>query len=155
MIVFVDSGVLGILTNPNKFGEARDCEQWLYSLLSKGVYVCSSDICDFEVRRGLVLALRNKPEFNGIQNLDEIREIIDFLPINSSLLRQAAHLWASARSQGIPTADNKSLDVDIIISAHWQVLKENFPGRYVVVATTNVKHLSRFTEAKVWNNIKF
>jgi predicted nucleic acid-binding protein len=121
----------------------------------QGVYVCSSDICDFEVRRGLVLALRNKPEFNGIQNLDEIREIIDFLPINSSLLRQAAHLWASARSQGTPTADNKSLDVDIIISAHWQVLKESFPGRYIVVATTNVKYLSRFTEAKVWNNIKF
>ncbi|WP_211293293.1 hypothetical protein [Brunnivagina elsteri] len=70
-------------------------------------------------------------------------------------MRQAAYLWASARSQGIPTADNKSLDVDIIISAQWQILKENFPGRYVVVVTTNVKHLSRFTEAKVWRDIKF
>ncbi len=29
MIVFIDSGVLGILANPNKFGEAYDCEQWL------------------------------------------------------------------------------------------------------------------------------
>lgn len=71
------------------------------------------------------------------------------------MLRKAADLWAFARSQGIPTADNKSLDVDIIISAHWQILKENFPGRYVVVATTNVKHLSHFTEAKVWKDIKF
>lgn len=155
MITFIDSGVLGILTNPYKFGEASDCEQWLYTLLSQGIYVCSSDICDFEVRRGLVLALQNKAKFNGIQNLDEIRDIIDFLPIDSVLLRKAARLWASARSQGIPTADNKSLDVDIIIAAHWHILKENFPGRYVVVATTNVKHLSRFTEAKVWKDIRF
>lgn len=155
MIIFIDSGVLGILTNPYKFGEARDCEHWLYTLLSQGVYICSSDICDFEVRRGLVLALQNKPKFSGIQNLDEIRDIIDFLAIDSVLLRKAADLWASARSQGIPTADQKSLDVDIIISAHWQMLTDNFPGRYIVVATTNVKHLSRFTEAKVWKDIKF
>ena len=155
MIIFIDSGVLGILTNPYKFGEAGDCEQWLYTLLSQGVYICSSDICDFEVRRGLVLALQNKPKFSGIQNLDEIRDIIDFLPINSVLLRKAADLWASARSQGIPNSDKKSLDEDIIITAHWQMLTENFPGRYIVVATTNVKHLSRFSEAKVWKDVKF
>ncbi|QDL11141.1 type II toxin-antitoxin system VapC family toxin [Brasilonema octagenarum UFV-E1] len=155
MIVFIDSGVLGILTNPNKLGEAYDCEQWLYTLLSHGVHVCSSDICDFEVRRSLVLASQKKTELNSIQNLDELREIIDFLPITSALLKQAASLWAAARSQGIPTADDKSLDVDIIISGHWQILKEDFPGRYIVIATTNVKHLSRFTEAKVWRDIKF
>jgi hypothetical protein len=155
MIVFIDSGVLGILANPNKFGEAYDCEQWLYSLLSQGVYICSSEICDFEVRRSLVLALQKKTELNSIQTLDELREIIDFLPISSALLRQAAYLWASARSQGIPTADDKSLDVDIIICTQWRILKEEFPGRYIVIATTNVKHLSRFAEAKVWRDINF
>jgi len=30
MIVFIDSGVLGILANPTKSGVANDCEQWLY-----------------------------------------------------------------------------------------------------------------------------
>ncbi|MBW4475832.1 MAG: hypothetical protein KME54_02900 [Tolypothrix brevis GSE-NOS-MK-07-07A] len=79
MIVFIDSGVLGILANPNKFGEANDCEQWLYRLLSQGVYVCSSELCDYEVRRSLVLASQKKPELNSIQNLDELREIICFL----------------------------------------------------------------------------
>ncbi len=44
MIVFLDSGVLGILANPNKIGEASDCEQWLLSLLSKGVSILTSDI---------------------------------------------------------------------------------------------------------------
>lgn len=35
MIVFIDSGVLGLLANPNKLGEASDCEQWLYRLFSQ------------------------------------------------------------------------------------------------------------------------
>ncbi len=42
MIVFLDSGVLGLLTNPNKEGQPLLCENWLYSLLAKGVYVVSS-----------------------------------------------------------------------------------------------------------------
>jgi hypothetical protein len=142
MIVFIDSGVLGLLGNPN-------------SLLSQGVYICSSEICDFEVRRSLVLASQKNTEINSIQNLDELREIIDFLPISSALLKQAAYLWASARSQGIPTADDKSLDADMIICTQWQMLKAEFPGRYIVIATTNVKHLSRFSESKVWRDINF
>jgi hypothetical protein len=33
MIVLIDSSVLGILANPNKLGEAKECEEWLYKLL--------------------------------------------------------------------------------------------------------------------------
>lgn len=126
MIVFIDSGVLGILANPNKINQVSDCQEWLYRLLSQGVYVCSSEICDFEVRRSLILESQRKPNLNSIQNLDQLREIISFLPITSEILRKASTLWASARSQGIPTADNKSLDIDIIICSHWQELKQEF-----------------------------
>ena len=153
MIVFIDSGVLGILANPNSVGEVRDCQEWLYKLLSRGIYVCSSEICDFEVRRSLILELQKKPHLNSIQNLDQLQEIISFLPITSQLLRKASEIWASARHQGIPTASSKSLDIDIIICSHWQQLKEEFPGCYVVIATTNVKHLGRFAEAKTWQSI--
>lgn len=153
MIVFIDSGVLGILANLNKSGEAFDCEQWLYRLFSQGVYICSSDLCDYEVRRSLILENQKKPHLNSIQNLDELRELITFLPISPLLLTQAASLWAEARIQGIPTANEKAIDVDIIICAQWQMLKEEFPSRYVVIATTNVKHLSRFAEAQLWRNI--
>jgi hypothetical protein len=153
MIVFIDSSVLGILANPNRVGEVRDCREWLYRLLAKGVYVCSSQICDFEVRRSMILESQIKPSLNHIPNLDRLQEIISFLPITSELLKKASVLWATARSQGIPTADKKSLDVDMIICSHWQMLQEEFPGRYVAIATTNVKHLSRFTEAKIWRDI--
>ncbi|WP_242037922.1 hypothetical protein [Tolypothrix sp. FACHB-123] len=97
----------------------------------------------------MILESQLKLSFNHIANLDQLQEMISFLPITSELLKKASVLWATARSQGIPTADNKSLDVDIIICSHWQMLKEEFPGRYVAIATTNVKHLSRFTEAKL------
>jgi hypothetical protein len=153
MIVFIDSSVLGIIANPNKIGEPNKCREWLYKLLSQGVYICSSEICDFEIRRNLILEYQKKPHLNSIQNLDKLQEIISFLPIDWELLKEASTLWASARSQGIPTADNKSLDIDIIICSHWQKLKEKFPGRYIVIATTNVKHLSRFAEAKNWIDI--
>lgn len=153
MIVFIDSGVLGILTNPNNIDEANECKQWLYGLLAKGVYICSSDLCDYEVRRSLILASHRKPEIRGIQNLDNFREVITFLEPTSVLLKQASSVWASARIQGIPTANEKNLDVDIIICTHYQMLQEEFPGRYIVIATTNVKHLSRFAEAKVWRSI--
>ena len=155
MIVFIDSSVLGIIANPNKIGEPNKCREWLYKLLSQGVYICSSEICDFEIRRNLILEYQKKPHLNSIHNLDKLQEIISFLPIDWELLKEASTLWASARSQGIPTADNKSLDIDIIICSHWQKLKEEFPGRYIVIATTNVKHLSRFAEAKNWVDIQF
>ncbi len=40
---FIDSGVLGLLTNPKKQGKPAQCEDWLYSLLAKGVYVVRNE----------------------------------------------------------------------------------------------------------------
>lgn len=155
MIVFIDSGVLGKLANPTKYGEINDCLECLYGLLARGVNVCSSQLCDYEVRRSMVLEARNKPHLTSLSNLNKLQGFINFLPVTSEVLLQAAELWASARSQGIPTADNKNLDADMIICSHWQMLTEESPGRYVVIATENVKHLSRFAESKNWRDIKF
>lgn len=88
MIVFIDSSVLGILANPNKVGEVRDCWEWIYKLLPKGVYVCSSQICDFEVRRSMILESQLKPSLNHIVNLDQLQEFIPLLPITPELLKK-------------------------------------------------------------------
>ena len=155
MIVFIDTGILGLLANPNKKGEAAEVEQWLLSLLSRGVLVLTSDICDYEVRRNLILESLRKPNINSVASLDEIKNLITFLPISNKVMIEAANLWAQARIQAIPTADDKSLDADIIICAQYKILEQEYPGRYIVIATTNVKHLSRFTEAKKWQEIEF
>jgi hypothetical protein len=155
MIVFIDSGVLGKLCNPNRTEETITINDWLFSLLSKGIFVVSSYICDYEVRRSLILESLRKPNINGIEDLDELKNLVTFLPLNNEVMLEAANLWAEARIQGIPTADDKSLDADIIICAQFKLLEKEYPGRYIVIATTNVKHLSRFTEAKEWQAIEF
>ena len=122
MIVLIDSGVLGLLANPNKIGEAKKCEEWIYTLLAKGVYITTSIICDYEVRRNLILESLRRPNVNGIANLDELKDIIDILSLKDEVMYLAAMLWAQSRSQGKPTTNLKNLDADIILSAQYRVL---------------------------------
>jgi hypothetical protein len=85
--------------------------------------------------------------------LDESKDLIEFLPVSDEILLVAAKLWADARMLGNPTADNQSLDADLIICATWQLLTLAEPGRYNVIATTNVKYLSPFAVAQKWQEI--
>lgn len=149
MIVLLDAGVLSLLASPNTSPEVYQCTNWLYSLLSKGVYVVVSQISDYEVRREFV-RIKSK----GIQKLDALKNAVDFLPITEEVMLKAAELWAEAREQNQPTANNQNLDADMILSAQWRVLKDEFPGRYVVVATYNLRHLKQFTEAQEWKDIR-
>ncbi|MGK7899703.1 MAG: type II toxin-antitoxin system VapC family toxin [Xenococcus sp. (in: cyanobacteria)] len=155
MIVLIDSGVLGLLANPNKIGEAKKCEEWLYTLMAKGVYITTSIICDYEVRRNLILESLRRPKINSIASLDELKGIISILSLKDEVMYLAAELWAQTRSQGNPTTNPKNIDADIILSAQYRVLLDEYPGRYIVIATTNIKHLNLFAEATLWQNIKF
>ncbi|MDJ0679968.1 MAG: type II toxin-antitoxin system VapC family toxin [Xenococcaceae cyanobacterium MO_167.B52] len=155
MIVFIDSGILGKLCNTNRTEETVAVNNWLFSLLGKGIYVVSSYICDYEVRRSLILESLRKSNIDSIKELDDLRNYIAFLPLTDEVMKEAASIWAEARIQGMPTADEKSLDADVIICAQYKLLEKEYPGRYIVIATTNVNHLSRFAEAKEWNDIQF
>ena len=64
---------------------------------------------------------------------------------------KAAELWAKARQQGKPTADNQALDGDVILASQALALKNL--DYEVIIATSNKKHLSLFTEAEDWQNI--
>lgn len=151
MIVFLDSGVLHTLISNSKVKEVIDCQDWFYYILSTGALIVTSAICNYEVKRELI----RRKNVKEINNLAQLKNLIDFLPVDEATLELAAELWAEARNKGLPTADNLSLDADVIICAQYQILANTYPGRYVVIATTNVNHLSRFTEAKEWQDIKF
>jgi predicted nucleic acid-binding protein len=155
MIVFLDSVTLGILSSPGERSEIEECQDWLYGLLARSAYVVSSYLCDYEVRRSLILTsiTKNKPQ--DINKLDSLHQMVDFLPVSQDVLKKAAQLWAETRRKGKPTADIKNIDVDIIIGATCQLLQAEYPGQFLVVATTNVKHISQFVEAKVWQEIQF
>ena len=151
MIVILDSGVLHTLVSTSKVKEVTDCQDWFYYLLSRSAKVVTSSLCNYEVKRELI----RRKKVKEINNLNQLKALIDFFPVDDSTLELAAELWAEARNKGMPTADDLSLDADVIICAQYQLLAQEYPGRYVVIATTNVKHLSRFTEAKEWQDIDF
>jgi len=65
-------------------------------------------------------------------------------------MRMAARFWAEARQQGQPTADDKTIDADVILAAQASTLQASD----VVVATTNVGHLARFVSAELWQDIE-
>ena len=156
MIVLLDSGVLGLLVNPIQdvseveTNEIYKCTEWLYSLLSRAVYVVASEISDYEVRRELI---RIKSE--GVRLLDNLRDVIEFRPLTKEVMQKAAEFWAEARQSHIPTAEAQNIDADMIISAQWSLLSQEYPGRTVLIATTNIRHLRIFAEEKAmeWKNI--
>ncbi|MEG4488852.1 nucleic acid-binding protein [Microcoleus sp. D2_18a_B4] len=148
MIVLLDSGPLGILTNPKGPPVTVECQLWVESLLFKGYRMILPEIADYEVRRELLRA--NK--LAGIKRLNECKSRwLEYLPITTPVILKAAELWATSRQAGMPTADPKELDGDVILAAQALLVSES--GERVVIATTNVGHLSRFVDARHWRDI--
>jgi hypothetical protein len=157
MIVFIDSNTLGLISNPHtnwadkKYNpDAENCQRWFANLLRRSVRFVTSDICNYEIHRGLVSSVKSGKDAPGL----ETNEDLEFLPVTSDVLELAANLWAEASSLGRQTSDPKNIDVDMIISAQYQMLCDDYPGQRVIVATTNLKHLSIFCEAANWQDIK-
>ena len=111
----------------------------------RGVRMVIPEIADYEIRRELLRA--NKTA--GLAQLDALARVIEYRPITTSAMRRAAEFWALARQQGQPTASDESLDADAILAGQADTLD----APEVIVATTNVGHLTRFVTADIWPNI--
>ena len=144
-VVFLDAGLIGLVTNPKLSPESTLCTRWLQALIISDSRVIIPEIADYEVRRELLRANKVK----GIARLDELANSLEYLPITTAAMRQAAMFWAQARQQGQPTAGDKTIDSDMILAAQATTLDVVD----VVIATTNVGHLSRFAPADLWRNI--
>jgi len=148
MIHVLDSGPLGLLSNPLANPEAVRCHAWLDALIDHGHRVLTSEICDYEVRRELLRV--GRPQ--SIARLDDLMVQLDILPINRRTMLRAAELWAEARRRGRPTADPAALDADVILAAQTQLFAEAI-REPVVVVTTNARHLQQFVETRRWQEI--
>ena len=146
-IVLLDTGLLGLLTYPKASLEAGQCSQWLLSLSMKDFEAKVPEIADYELRRELL----RMDKIDGIKRLDALKDILGYIPITTQMMLVAAEFWAQARKKGKPTADDKALDGDVILAAQARVIMDG--GQNVVIATTNVGHLSRFVNAKEWKGI--
>ncbi|MEK7831356.1 MAG: PIN domain-containing protein [Acidobacteriota bacterium] len=143
--VLLDTSVLGLVSNPKPLPLIVACRQWAEVIVGQGGRVIVPEIADYELRRELLRAQKTK----SIAELNSLSPTFEYLPITTVAMRKAAHFWAQARQQGQPTAGDNTIDCDMILVAQAITLGE--PN--VIVATTNVKHLSRFVPADLWQNI--
>ena len=147
MVILLDAGPLGLITNPRASQETRECNQWLESLALQEIQVKIPEIADFEVRRELLRA----DKFKGIERLNDLQLYLEYIPLTTQTMLKAAQFWAQVRKQGMPTADDKALDGDVILAAQAILIQDE--GHEVIIATTNVGHLSRLAQAKKWRDI--
>lgn len=138
--IILDATPLGKLAHPYKIAEIK---LWYEEILGSGREIVIAEITDFEVRREFIL----RGLVRSISALDQLANLHTYLPLSTKTMRLAAELWADARKKGNPTADPKELDCDVVLAA--QALISN-----AIVATENVSHLSRYTEAKHWRDIE-
>lgn len=146
-IIVLDSGPLGMVTNPKAKGIPLACQMWLKSLLERGEKFVIPEIADYEVRRELLRA----GLLRSVHRLDNLKQTLEYIPIQTDAILLAADMWAEARQTGQPTADPKALDGDVILAAQARLLCNDTTE--AIVATTNVAHLSRFITAFDWQSI--
>ncbi len=147
-MVLLDAGPLSLVTHPRP-ERNREAALWLGGLLEAGVLVQVPEVSDYEVRRELLRSGKT----GSIVRLDRLAEEIGYLPITTEAMRLAARFWADARNRGQPAASDESLDADVILAAQAR-LAEDEGANTVEVATTNPRHLSRFVDAKDWQDIQ-
>jgi predicted nucleic acid-binding protein len=144
----LDTGPLGMVTNPKTSSAiCQECKLWLDDLPLKGYEVMLPEIADYELRRELLRV----GKVAGIRRLDQLKAAITYRPITTEVMLKAAELWAEARKRGRPTADPKELDGDVILAAQAVLVADE--GNEVIIATTNVGHLSQFIDAREWRFI--
>jgi predicted nucleic acid-binding protein len=147
LIVLLDAGPLGMITNPKSSPENEACKNWLASLAYNGAEVVIPEIADYEVRREWLRAGKDR----GLGRLDALKGTLRYAPITTPVMLRAAEFWATARKMGRQSADAAALDADMILVAQAGALARD--GDDTVIATTNVRHLTLFAPARIWREI--
>lgn len=146
-MILLDSGPLGMISNPYASPLNDRCNAWLEALVARRMAVAIPEIIDYEIRRELIRA----GKVRGLRRLDELKGDLEYLPLTTETMLKAAEYWAEARRQGRPTADPHSLDVDAILAA--QAWVASLDGAEPLIATSNPDHLKLFADARDWTEI--
>lgn len=135
MRVLLDTNVLGVLCHKDVERRAR-AEALLDAIQARtgrAIDLVVPELADFELRRKLL----HIDSRWSLAQLDRLATGLVYLPITTAVMREAARLWADARTRGLPTAPPQGLDGDVILAAQALSIQGS-------VATTNRSHLSVF-----------
>ena len=148
-VISLDSSPLSLLTQRRGPAEAEACQKWLAQHLRAGTRIVVPSIVDYELRRELMRAGKTA----SVARLDAFlaADAARLIPMTDTALRRAASIWATARRAGLPTADPKELDIDVLQVA--QIQGSGIDSASVVIATSNVGHLARFMRADFWQKL--
>ena len=102
-------------------------KNWFAAVAFKGAAVVILEITDYEVRRELLRAGKDR----GIGWLDALKDLLRYAPITTPVMLRASEFRASARNMGRQSAIDET-----------------------VIAATNVHHLGLFARAGVWGEIR-
>ncbi len=150
MTIFLDSSPLSLLSTPsaaNASSQVFGIKQWAADCDAAGHIFIVPECVDYEVRRELLRA--NKAQ--SVAELDFLKSAFIYLPLTTEAMLKAAELWAQTRQAGRSTAHDENIDIDIILCA--QVLTSGLELSDIVVATSNLRHLSLFVNASLWTSI--
>lgn len=87
-VIVLDTGPLGILTNPRQTPDVVACSAWLRSMLAAGARVVLPEIADYELRRELLRAGKQ----TGLRRLDTPGQTLDYVPLTTAAMQRAAEL---------------------------------------------------------------
>ncbi len=143
--VFLDGTPLALLAHKAGSPAGEACRTWLERVIGAGRVVVLPEIIDYELRRELLRLGASA----SIRRLDRLCSLLEYLPLDTGTMREAAALWAMARSKGRPTADKHALDADVILAAQ---VRQRGPSASVI-ATSNVSHFELLAPAAEWSTI--
>lgn len=146
-VIPLDSAPLSLLTKSKNDPEARAIGLWVDGHLHAGNQIIVPEIVDYELRRELLRSGKT----SSLLRLDNLKMSLKYQQLTTSATQFAAQLGANSRNQRLATGDPKKLDVDVILAA--QALTLGVPIADLIIATSNVAHLSRFAPADLWQNI--
>jgi len=138
--IVLDTGPLGKIAHPRPNQEIAG---WLKRVVASGAVVIIPEIADYELRRNLLL----EGMASSLKRLDELKDLLLYMPLTTQAMMKAAEFWAEARKQGKPRGAPDALDGDAILAA-----QAHEAGG--VIATENVGHFSWFVQAKHWREIE-
>ena len=101
-VIILDAGPLGLVTNPKLSPASVACAQWLQTQITLGNRAIIPEISDYEVRRELLRAGKTK----GLARLNDLANLIEYLPLTTAAMRQAAKSDFCVRYTWITQSDN-------------------------------------------------
>lgn len=136
MRILLDTGVLGQVCHPRKYGEVRS---WFRRAVAEHE-ILLSEFADYELRRELLRIDSRR----SLHRLDELTRELQYLPVTTATWRATARLWAEQRQVGRPTGEG--LDGDLLIAV--QAREE-----HATVVTLNEKHFAGIADAMSWTAV--